>query len=313
MSGDLERGFLEAIQAAPDDETPRLIYADWLEERGDVRCELLRMSVRIRHFPKDIVHHVAGFNVSQWQSLLDEIWPVSITVGKKMAQWADRALLPRIHRIDEIPDWWMWRERATAFCDHREFRRQVEALTNPPRPVSAVTAWSASTRSMETADVMANIIAVRDRFRREGGRLTAIYHDAARGTYHVHENGEYRQVATEAQLRELVQQNNPSHAHDQRDGVFDQLMGIPVVPLPVENWRRHGFTSEQEMRDAFTVAFTAVNTSQPPPVDPSILNYFSNFHQDRIESLIDYDASQWPVSITPGFIRSSDTADTPAE
>src|SRR5579884_708793 len=30
-----EEAFLQAITANPDDETPRLVYADWLEERGD--------------------------------------------------------------------------------------------------------------------------------------------------------------------------------------------------------------------------------------------------------------------------------------
>ena len=27
--------FLRAILDAPDDDTPRLVYADWLEERGE--------------------------------------------------------------------------------------------------------------------------------------------------------------------------------------------------------------------------------------------------------------------------------------
>jgi uncharacterized protein (TIGR02996 family) len=38
-----EDGFLQAIRAAPDDDTPRLIYADWLEERGDPRAEFIRI------------------------------------------------------------------------------------------------------------------------------------------------------------------------------------------------------------------------------------------------------------------------------
>src|SRR5262245_37162751 len=47
----VEEGFLQAILKAPDDDAPRLIYADWLEERGDprgefirIQCELARMS-----------------------------------------------------------------------------------------------------------------------------------------------------------------------------------------------------------------------------------------------------------------------------
>jgi uncharacterized protein (TIGR02996 family) len=40
-----EQPFVEAIRAAPDDVTQRLIYADWLEERGDPLAELIRCEV----------------------------------------------------------------------------------------------------------------------------------------------------------------------------------------------------------------------------------------------------------------------------
>jgi uncharacterized protein (TIGR02996 family) len=42
---DEDEGFLQAIFAAPDDLTLPLVYADWLEERGDVRGEYLRCRV----------------------------------------------------------------------------------------------------------------------------------------------------------------------------------------------------------------------------------------------------------------------------
>lgn len=37
-----EEGFLQEIHADPVDELAYLVYADWLEERGDPRCEFLR-------------------------------------------------------------------------------------------------------------------------------------------------------------------------------------------------------------------------------------------------------------------------------
>jgi uncharacterized protein (TIGR02996 family) len=43
--------FLRAISAAPDDITVRLVYADWLEERGDPRAEFIRLQVRLREVP----------------------------------------------------------------------------------------------------------------------------------------------------------------------------------------------------------------------------------------------------------------------
>lgn len=38
-----EEAFLESIRANPRDDTTRLVYADWLEERGDPRAAYLRV------------------------------------------------------------------------------------------------------------------------------------------------------------------------------------------------------------------------------------------------------------------------------
>jgi len=40
-----QRAFIEAIKAAPDDDAPRLLFADFLEERGDPRGTLMRDQV----------------------------------------------------------------------------------------------------------------------------------------------------------------------------------------------------------------------------------------------------------------------------
>lgn len=40
-----EKSFLKAIHAAPDDDALRLVYADWLDERGDPRGEFIRIQV----------------------------------------------------------------------------------------------------------------------------------------------------------------------------------------------------------------------------------------------------------------------------
>jgi uncharacterized protein (TIGR02996 family) len=42
-----ELGFLQAILADPDDDTHRLVYADWLDERDDLRGRYLRLEVRL--------------------------------------------------------------------------------------------------------------------------------------------------------------------------------------------------------------------------------------------------------------------------
>jgi uncharacterized protein (TIGR02996 family) len=47
-----ETPFIEAILANPEDEAPRLIYADWLEERGDPRGEFLRLENALANLPR---------------------------------------------------------------------------------------------------------------------------------------------------------------------------------------------------------------------------------------------------------------------
>ena len=44
---DDEKRFIDAILANPTDLSAREIYADWLEERGDVRAEFLRLEAQL--------------------------------------------------------------------------------------------------------------------------------------------------------------------------------------------------------------------------------------------------------------------------
>jgi uncharacterized protein (TIGR02996 family) len=48
----LRASFLQAILAAPDDDTPRLVFADWLDEQGDdARSEFIRAQCRLARLP----------------------------------------------------------------------------------------------------------------------------------------------------------------------------------------------------------------------------------------------------------------------
>ncbi|HEY1189903.1 MAG TPA: TIGR02996 domain-containing protein, partial [Gemmata sp.] len=53
MTAQDEHAFLTAVLAAPDDDTPRLVFADWLDERaqGDdtARAALIRAQCRMEH------------------------------------------------------------------------------------------------------------------------------------------------------------------------------------------------------------------------------------------------------------------------
>lgn len=48
---DDEEGFLGMINENMDDLAPRLVYADWLEERGDIRSDLIRIEEEMKQLP----------------------------------------------------------------------------------------------------------------------------------------------------------------------------------------------------------------------------------------------------------------------
>jgi len=52
-------GFIEHLRANPEDEWLRLVYADWLDERGDPRGEFLRIECRMWSLPEISEGYVA--------------------------------------------------------------------------------------------------------------------------------------------------------------------------------------------------------------------------------------------------------------
>jgi uncharacterized protein (TIGR02996 family) len=54
IGGREQAAFLRAILAAPEDDVPRLIYADWLDERDDPRGEFIRVQVELAKTPLEI-------------------------------------------------------------------------------------------------------------------------------------------------------------------------------------------------------------------------------------------------------------------
>src|SRR5262249_36216982 len=48
-----DQGFRRALRADPDDTVTRSVYADWLEERGDLRGTFLRLEAALAALPAD--------------------------------------------------------------------------------------------------------------------------------------------------------------------------------------------------------------------------------------------------------------------
>jgi uncharacterized protein (TIGR02996 family) len=59
----MEEVLLRALHEGPADDATRLVLADWLEEQGDVRGELLRLHVALRRRP-------AGADLAAWEGRL---------------------------------------------------------------------------------------------------------------------------------------------------------------------------------------------------------------------------------------------------
>jgi uncharacterized protein (TIGR02996 family) len=64
---DVEEGLLAAITAHPTEDTPRLVYADWLEENGQpVRAEFIRVQCAVKHLER-LPGEQQRLHVPTWQ------------------------------------------------------------------------------------------------------------------------------------------------------------------------------------------------------------------------------------------------------
>jgi uncharacterized protein (TIGR02996 family) len=72
---DTEDAFIQAVLASPEDEATRLVYADWLEERGDLRAAYLRAEV------EQFRTRQATGNSVLWslQAQIDPVWAAMVS------------------------------------------------------------------------------------------------------------------------------------------------------------------------------------------------------------------------------------------
>ena len=80
-----EDAFLRAIQSNPKDDAPRLVYADWLDERGDEhstrKAQFLRMTARLltarsnigRNYWEIKLRAAAGNLESDWLAVVSKL------------------------------------------------------------------------------------------------------------------------------------------------------------------------------------------------------------------------------------------------
>ncbi len=101
--------FLAAIAAAPHDDTPRLIFADWLEEQGQPeRAEFIRVQCELAQHPRDgarrcfLEHRQAALLAAH-----ETRWLPEVAWGRQATDWRfHRGFLDTVEcPIDAIRDW----------------------------------------------------------------------------------------------------------------------------------------------------------------------------------------------------------------
>jgi uncharacterized protein (TIGR02996 family) len=77
-----EDAFLRGIRAHPGDDALRLVYADWLEERGDLRGNFLRLQLGLTSLAPDHLHRVGGeHELSLLRKACDPEWLAVVEPG----------------------------------------------------------------------------------------------------------------------------------------------------------------------------------------------------------------------------------------
>jgi uncharacterized protein (TIGR02996 family) len=105
-----EDGFLRAMLASPEDVPVRLVYADWLEERGDRRAEYLRLGARLAAVPPGHETTRAAWRrmvelrthlPPAWLALLGDYRATSSRPGPARVELAANALGRPVRYVDE--------------------------------------------------------------------------------------------------------------------------------------------------------------------------------------------------------------------
>ncbi len=67
-------GFINDIIAHPDDPVPRLVYADWLDERDDPRGEFLRLELQVRALAEEDQREDLRGRLKELREAIDPGW-----------------------------------------------------------------------------------------------------------------------------------------------------------------------------------------------------------------------------------------------
>ena len=89
-----DEAFLAAIHATPEDDNLRLVYADWLEERDDLRGEYLRLEHQLAQ---------TQLRLAQLREQIDPSWIAQVEPDVVQMYWYSRRVTQRIAEGKVIP------------------------------------------------------------------------------------------------------------------------------------------------------------------------------------------------------------------
>ena len=93
-----EQAFLDAIKASPADPGVRLVYADWLEEQGDTRCEFVRIQVRLAGLSPE---------APEYRSVKRREWQLRTRCTAYWLGWLDQPPWWPTDHLREGPEAWL--------------------------------------------------------------------------------------------------------------------------------------------------------------------------------------------------------------
>jgi uncharacterized protein (TIGR02996 family) len=118
--------FLRAIAETPEDDLPRLVYADWLDERGDPeRAEFIRLQCELARLPTDDLRHLAlsGRQGELWRAC-EDVWRPAVPANIRLSPF-ERGFLTEVtadfNDLEQFPE---------LFSDHPIERLRLHNATS---------------------------------------------------------------------------------------------------------------------------------------------------------------------------------------
>lgn len=106
-----EQAFIAEALAAPDDDAPRLVWADWLEEHGDPRAELIRTQCELAKIPgrgwrktelEDVETRLLRDHYEAWVRPLRKLGATSVELRRGFVEQLELSAADLLSNVDAI-------------------------------------------------------------------------------------------------------------------------------------------------------------------------------------------------------------------